>query len=121
MEWDFKASIKVDDPDTVALAQFLLASLTEKNLAVLQKPISIMLPIDGWRSKTIATLFSPVIVDRLTMLQKAIESGQCQSQTIPALNRQAQRHVVGAAMCELLNKGYRCRLLSLIQPDTVDA
>ena len=108
IEWGFSSGqVSLTDTDTKAWAEFFINNLTKKNKVVLSGLLPLMVKMNGWLSPDVAMRFSIVIEDRTPALIDAIVKKKISSNRIPSLSRQTQRHIVGAAICELINSGYR--------------
>lgn len=106
-DWNLKnCRVKIDDPDTRAWAEFVINNLTKSNKDVLQGTLPVTLMMNGWLSEDTAMMFSSIIEDRWKAMVKAVDNGKLKSKTYPSLGYQRERHVVGAAICELMSQGY---------------
>lgn len=112
-EWNLKNcnTISITDEDTKLWAEFIINNLTQKNQSVLQG-FSMFIRELGWLNETTAGLFGSIIEDRTKSLIRAIDSGVVSSKKFPSLRYQRERHVLGAAICELVAQGYGSEFLN---------
>ncbi len=98
--------VGLEDPDTRAWAEYIINNLTKKNEEILSGVLPMMLKHFGWLNEDVAGLFGSVIEDRTKALIDAIHNNKVNSDKYPTLTFQRERHVVGAAICELVAQGH---------------
>ncbi|CAH7264157.1 conserved hypothetical protein [Vibrio chagasii] len=105
--WDLtNCWIKLDDPDTRTWAEFIINNLTAKNKEYIQGTLTIMVKNFGWLDSSVAMLMGVVVESQMKPIIKAIDSEKITSTKYPSAKYQRERHMIGAAICELIAQGY---------------
>lgn len=110
-DWHFGegAPLPFDHPDCEACARWLVDNLTQRNTAFIRLTSPIF-QSDGasqrsWLSDENANLWSLILEERSTSVKLAANRSECKMQNPAALRHHAQRKIVGAVICELLESG----------------
>lgn len=110
IDWNFKeGQIKLSDPDTERYARWVFDHMTKANKKTLKNSLRVYFSNpeikNKWLQPGIAMIIGIIVNDRKEALIKASANGDYGIKSIPGLNREDQRNIIGAAICELITSG----------------